>query len=429
MAKKHRNEVAVGITVLVVLVLAVYIVVALADWSNLFARQQHITVQLPYQEGLKGLAAGSPIFLGGVKIGQITETDINPPAEGTEDVYVFFTMEIPASYRLRRDCVLSPQSNVLGGLASLAIKDLGRRGEINDGETVKLQLEGGITEAMDSIKQELNPDLPGSLMSRLKYEISRDHDDSFMKSLVNTIANIEDITAKIDEQVTMDEEKQSLVAKVHAAVDRLSDITQQINEELNEKEIETVAFKLHAALDSFNRSLDNIDKLIATNKPGITETVSALQLAAQKIGPALDKANSAMESAQAALDNLKDLTAVAKDTLVINRESVDSMVRNLHEVSVNIKMASREIRRAPWKLLYSPDEDELHVQGMIDAAGAFAAGAESLDEATLRLQALLAGTAEQVPLDKKLLDAVTAELEISFERFKAAEEKFWKEIK
>jgi len=250
-----------------------------------------------------------------------------------------------------------------------------------------------------------------------------------MKSLVNTIANIEDITAKIDEQVTMDEEKQSLVAKVHAAVDRLSDITQQINEELNEKEIETVAFKLHAALDSFNRSLDNIDKLIATNKPGITETVSALQLAAQKIGPALDKANSAMESAQAALDNLKDLTAVAKDTLVINRESVDSMVRNLHEVSVNIKMASREIRRAPWKLLYSPDEDELHVQGMIDAAGAFAAGAESLDEATLRLQALLAGTAEQVPLDKKLLDAVTAELEISFERFKAAEEKFWKEIK
>ncbi len=432
MAKKHRNEVAVGATVLLVLVLTIYIVVTLADWSSLVAKKQHITVQQPYRVGLKGLAEGSPIYLGGIKIGQITETSFASPddqAVGTEEIHVYFTMEIPASYRLFKNCVLSPQSNVLGGSSSLVIKDLGTKEEILDGEMVPLKLEGSISEAMDSIKQELNPDLPDSLMSRLKYEFSRDRDNSFMKTLIDTITNVENITAKIDQQVTVDEEKQSLIVKVHIALDHLNEITQQVSEQLDEKEIETVAFKLHAALDTFNHSLDNIDELIATTKPGITETVSSLQAAAQKIGPALDKANTALDAAWISLDNIQDMTAALKETVLVNRNSVDDVIRNMHEVSVNIKMASREIRRAPWKLLYTPEEDELHIQGMIDAAGAFAAGAERLDEASMRLQALLEQTTGEVPLDKKRIDALTAELETSFEKFKSAEEKFWKEIK
>lgn len=432
MAKKHRNEVAVGATVLLVLVLTIYIVVTLADWSNLFAKKQQITVLQPYRVGLKGLAEGSPIYLGGIKIGQITETSIDSPTESVTEngeIYVCFTMEIPTSYRLYKDCVLSPQSNVLGGSSSLMIKDLGADKEILDGDKVQLQLEGSITETMDSIKQELNPDLPGSLMSRLKYEFSRDRDDSFMKTLIDTITNVENITAKIDQQVTVDEEKQSLIVKVHTALDHLNEITQKVSEQLDKKEIETVAFKLHAALDTFNNSLDNIDELISTTKPGITETVSSLQAAAEKIGPALDKANTALDAARISLDNLQGLTAAVKETVLVNRDSVDDVVRNMHEVSVNIKMASREIRRAPWKLLYTPDEDELQIQGMIDAAGAFAAGAERLDEASIRLQALLEQTTGEVPLDKKRIDALTAELETSFEKFKSAEEKFWKEIK
>jgi ABC-type transporter Mla subunit MlaD len=74
MARKTRNEVAVGITVLIVLVLAIYIVVMLADWSGLSVPQQKVTVRVHYKVGLKGLQVGSPIHLGGVKIGHITNT-------------------------------------------------------------------------------------------------------------------------------------------------------------------------------------------------------------------------------------------------------------------------------------------------------------------------------------------------------------------
>ena len=79
MAKKQHNEVAVGMTVLAALALTVYIVVVLGDWSNLFTDKQKITVRMSDVKGRKGLAKGSPVFLGGAKIGQIIEAGVDIP--------------------------------------------------------------------------------------------------------------------------------------------------------------------------------------------------------------------------------------------------------------------------------------------------------------------------------------------------------------
>ena len=97
MAKKTRNEVAVGITVVVVLALTVYIVIALGDWDTLFVSQQEITVRQSYCAGIRGLNKGSAVHLGGMRIGQIVSTDIRKSATvstGSESIHVFFTMKI-----------------------------------------------------------------------------------------------------------------------------------------------------------------------------------------------------------------------------------------------------------------------------------------------------------------------------------------------
>ena len=60
MARKARNEVAVGITVLAVLVLVFIIAVTLAD-RTILASKQKITVKLDYKKGLRGLINGSPV--------------------------------------------------------------------------------------------------------------------------------------------------------------------------------------------------------------------------------------------------------------------------------------------------------------------------------------------------------------------------------
>jgi len=79
MAKNAKNEITVGLTLLVVMGLTIHIVIALADFSDWFVARKHITVKQPYQTDLQGLIAGSPIYLGGAKVGLITNTRVEPP--------------------------------------------------------------------------------------------------------------------------------------------------------------------------------------------------------------------------------------------------------------------------------------------------------------------------------------------------------------
>jgi len=338
MAKKVRNEVAVGATVLVVLLLTIYIVVMLADWSSLLTAQQRITVRVPYTVGLKGLSVGSPVHLGGIKIGQITHTRISKleSAEGGGgDIHVFFTMKIPKEYQLRRDCALVPQSNVLGGEALLSIENLGSEGEIiADGETVDLELADSV---MDALKREFDSDNPDSILALVKYEVNRDNADSIMASLKRTVAALEEDISEIGRQMQQ----------------------------------------------------------------------------------TLEKAGVALETARSTLNELKELSG---------DERIDMVIDNITEVSVNLKLTSEEVRRAPWKLLYKPSQKEFKIQSLVDSAGAFAVGAERLDNTAFRLQQLMGTAEEKSVLEEEQIKSMVAELESSFEQFQKAEKKFWEAL-
>ena len=338
MRKKKKNEMAVGITVLLVLVLTVYIVVILADWSSLLTTQQEITVRLPYKVGLKGLSQGSPVYLGGVKIGYISDTGISTfgsSGQGNDEIYVFFKMDIPQQYQLRNDCRLVPQSNVLGGQVLLSIEDLGQEGEIiADGQTADLMLADTMMEAM---KHEFDPTNPDSLMARVKYEFNMDNKDSIIAYFKNTISQLEK---------------------------DLPVISMMIQKELNK----------------------------------IDET---------------------LEVAQATLNEFKKFT---KD------ERIEKLLDNTVEVSTNLKLTSQEVRRAPWKLLYKPSKKEFRIQALIDSAGAFASGAETLDTTALRLQKLINEMNESPEIDRDRVNSMLIELESSFDEFKKAEKKFWDEL-
>jgi hypothetical protein len=339
MARKTHNEVAVGITVLVVLVLAIYIVVVLADWPSLFTAQQKITVRLPYRVGLRGLSDGSPVHLGGVKVGQITHTEINkldPTHPGTDDVYVFFTMKIPKKYPLRRDCILMPQSSVLGGQSLLSIEDLGQEGEIiKDGQTVDLIFSDGV---MDVIKREFDSGNPDSILALVKYEVNRNKADSIVASFKKVAAQLEKSIPVVTGQI------QQTLAKAESSLATAQSALEDLKEFAGD---------------------GRIDKIVGN----VTE----------------------------ASVNLKEF---------ISDERIARIVSNMAEISVNLKLTSQEVRRAPWKLLYKPNEKEFKIQALVDAAGAFAAGAERLDSAALRLQKMITTADNKALIDEGRIKSV-----------------------
>ena len=404
MAKRIRNNLAVGITVSIVLALTIYIVIMLGEWPSLFTTQQKITVRLPYKVGLKGLNKGSPVYLGGVKIGHITNTDIiklDPTSTDCNDVYVFFTMKIPQQYKLRRDCILMPQSNVLGGQILLSIEDLGSQGEfIKNGQTVDLLLADSI---METVASEFNPHDPNSFITELKMDVT-----AITDKLQRTIVKLD---------TALDAAKSAMVnLKDITGDERIDKVIGNITEVSND--LKPTIAKLDTSLDNAQSAMSNLKEI--TGDERVDRIIGNITEASNNLKDTIAKLDTTLDAAQTTLTGLKELTG---------DERIDRIISNVTAVSSNLKLTAQEVRRAPWKLFYKPKQKEFRIQALVDSAGAFAAGAERLDNTALRLQKLMSASGDKLQVDKDRIESIFSELEASFEQFKIAEQKFWEELK
>ncbi|MHC4537791.1 MAG: MlaD family protein, partial [Planctomycetota bacterium] len=365
-----------------------------------------ITVRLPYKVGLKGLIKGSPVHLGGVKIGNITDTDIKKldhTSTDCNDVYVFFTMKIPQQYQLRQDCILVPQSNVLGGQILLSIEDLGSKGEfIRNGQTADLLLADSI---METVASEFNPHDPNSFIAQLKMDVT-----AITERLQKTIVKLD--TALDAAQSAM------LNLKDIVGDERVDRVIGNITEVSNN--LKPAVAKLDTSLDAAQSAMTNLKDI--TGDERVDRIIDNITEASNNLKSSVAKLDTLLDSAQSSLTNLKELTG---------DERLDRIISNVTAVSSNFKLTAEEVRRAPWKLFYKPEEKEFRIQAqaLVDSAGAFAAGAERLDNTALRLQKLMSAAGDELPVDKDRIESIFSELEASFEQFQKAEQKFWEELK
>ena len=114
--------------------------------------------------------------------------------------------------------------------------------------------------------------------------------------------------------------------------------------------------------------------------------------------------------------------------MAVNRENIDEIIDNMGQVAANLKSASKEIRRNPWRLLYRPKKGELRSQDIHDAARAFSNGAAQLDQALAKLKGLAATHPDGVPKDDPQLKKIAEQIKETFEKFTDAEKALWKEL-
>ncbi|NQV31522.1 MAG: hypothetical protein HQ515_02455, partial [Phycisphaeraceae bacterium] len=318
-------------------------------------------------------------------------------ADSRDDVFVFFTMKLPQQYQLRSDCLLAPQSNLLGGQVMLSIEDLGQDGELlRDGQVTDLKLASTLMHVLTS---EFDPNDQESLLGRVKFEFTQEHEDSI-------IAHIKSAASKLDKSMSslsevLPQNLQKLDATLEAASAALTKMKTVVKDERIEK-----------IMHNLTESSSNLK--LATSK--LDDSISVISDLFQQ---ELKKIDATLETTHAAIKHMK---TVVKD------ERIDKIIRNITETSSNLKLATQEIRRAPWKLLYKPNRKEYRIQALVDSAGTFASGAETLDNTSLRLRRLMDEMNVSQDVDKERIDAMLTELEDSFNQFQKAEQKFWEEL-
>jgi len=174
-----------------------------------------------------------------------------------------------------------------------------------------------------------------------------------------------------------------------------------------------------------------LDSMLADASPKVSDILqSAASLTARfdeyakvDIAEILWQFRQANEDIVRIADNFAELSKRARG--IVDRASVamDQTMNNVTLTSANLRGASAEIRRNPWRLLYQPSDRELRSANILAAAREFAVGAQQLEMAATRLR-----TADQEILTEEEINALRQELHQSMENFNRAQQELFREL-
>ena len=377
MPRKKHSELAAGLFVILGLVAAVGVVLWLGAVDMFKPTAQEVFFSSDYLAGSYSIDIGKAIKLNDMPIGKII--DIRLDAENHRTLYVA---------RIEHEDVKiysngkAQAAAGLVGSADLVITSVGDPNAPQADAENPIKIDPGMNQAMGDL-------------------------------------------AKMASQLS-DEE---LIAKIRNIVDNIDIAASGIRMQLDPDAEAALMNKIH-------RSMDDVNAISSDAKPKISQTLTAAASAAEKIdayvtkdvGYLLAEFRKITTRVLEMSNNFKDVSSQAKDLLMVNRDRIDTIIDDMSLIAANLKAASTEIRRSPWRLLHKPSAQEVQNQNLYDAARAFVLGSQRLDMSLSKLKGLAAARPDGIAANDPELIKIKQQLEETFGQFSKAERALWKEL-
>jgi ABC-type transporter Mla subunit MlaD len=403
--KTDRNAIFAGLFMLTTVAVLCAIVVGIKGYERLFETRNSYIVRFKLADDIGGLSIGDDVRVGGAKAGVVRNIDVIQ-TEADPAIVVHFTM--PRRFDVRSDARIVVQGT-LTGTSWLNFETLGR------GESIQ----------------------PGQWLVGNPSAFTR---------LLNSASDVAPDLAAIVKDV-----RAETVPKVNSAVDEAKSMftTFRTTGETTTSLVQRVDGKVEGVVEKYNETADaakgamrTLDEILGDTKSDIRGTLANLNSATasikDRLPKLLDQFSELLTKVDASVvdarETLLDVKAIASDTratvanarslLANNRSRIDGMIASLKATSDNLKNASAEIRRSPWRLLYQPKPGEIANLTLYDSARQFAEGANDLNDAASALRdALTDPTIDPAKL-KELLD----KLDKSFGQFQKVEGELWNRV-
>lgn len=397
MPRKQRNELAAGLFVTVAVVVTVGVVLWLGAAEIFRPARQQAVFAVSEEVGSVGLTSGSSVEIAGTEIGKIVEVHLQPDKKRA--IYIA---------DIRRDDVhiyADARARVVQGFVGESMLVVTDRGSEDAGpadENNPVQLAGGMSQAMADISETAN----------------------MLRGIAETVR---DTVAPADGDGVL-ATVEGIIDRLDAATENVLKITANVRRE-TERTDDALIGKVHG-------TMDNVHAIAADARPKVEETLTSVrntagnieQYSEHDIADILAKLREVNDEILKIAKDFSDVSSRARQTMAINRPKIDEMIDNMTLVSANLKAASTEIRRNPWRLLYRPEDKELRSQNIYDAARAFSAGAQQLDQALMKLKGLAEAYPDTVPADDPTLEEIHRQIRKTFSEFSTAEQKLWEEL-
>jgi methyl-accepting chemotaxis protein len=264
-----------------------------------------------------------------------------------------------------------------------------------------------------------------------------------------TFSNLVSAANRLAPAVTglVDDVRDRTLPKVDEVLDKTSSSIDNIDG--------TVA-RFGEAADRTSNAAQTVEELLEANRENLNETLANLRDASQRAPRLMDDANLLVSSWTGAADSVREtldgtgerLNLVLEDAKVIaedlkqtskettatvsevhslisgNRGKIETIISRLRDTSSTLNLASAEIRRSPWRLLYRPDGSQRESLDLYDTARRFAEGAASLQDAAVAL-----GDAANDPAaDPQKVEQMLLELQQKFQEFDRIERALYQRL-
>ena len=421
MARKKRNHFALGVTVIMMFAAAVGVLMFIGGGVLTHVEHRLITVRFKPGGLMPEVTTGSLVMALGQKVGKVSaarivvddDPDATPPVKRQ---YLEVSASVWRALDLRSDCRIVASGPPLGGKGILEIIHRGMSSEpLAPGQYVYGTVSGFQT-TLDMISRELDSANPEGLVSLVKYQLDRRQRDSLVARIQSSLVDINLLTSR-------------LAAETDAATDG------------------RLLFKIHNAVDRANRSLADLESLVAENRAKIDETLSSVQHATQvadtqilaSLANELDAKSPtsliamAHESMQRLNRSLTDINAISKTghrVVVLNADRISQLVENAVEASASLKYGIKDLQAHPWKLLTgAPSASRKRELDVHSAAREFAEAAAHLDDASSRLKSLVEASGGSIEADDPEFVRIRSELSATIDRFGEVEQALWDALK
>jgi ABC-type transporter Mla subunit MlaD len=390
-----RNAFKAGLFILISLAAIVGIIIGIKGLGALALPHNQYIATFSLKDNVGGLRVGDDVRVGGVKLGTVRDIEFVPLESGREPA-IRVKFRLPRYVGLTQDARVVVESTVTG-TSNLNIENI-KPGQtpLADGGEIK-GYPSGLSTLFASLG-EVAPDVKGIVGD------------------VRT-STVPKVNAAFDEYKGL---ASDLRAKVEPAYKKYENVADRGSEALSQ-----VRDVFGESKTDFKTTVANLSSATGTVKDKIGPILDKLDGGLVKAQESLDKINATLDEVKKSADNARDISANVRGILSNNRTRIEEMIASLKVTGDNLKGASAEIRRSPWRLLYKPGAGDMANLNLFDSAREFAEGANDLSDAATALRDALNNPA----MDEREIAALVQKLNQSFEKFGKMEAELWKQVR
>ena len=344
-----RAEVKAGILIVVSLVILGGMIYFVSNFKDMFIEKQIITARF---EQVGGMNEGSPVRFAGRVVGHVSSIEpYTDPETGKQ--YVEIISRVHKDLKIPKDSLTLIGAQLTGD--------------------VWLDITPGPGEPFAPGEEVLLIGKPGFTPIELQAK------------LVKGIEKLEEFISGERPKVS---ETLSLVRKTAEDLSQTASTVRQYVE----TDVKTFLANANDAAAGAKRVISENEEAVKTTTANLRDTSSQMKdlvsANREKVDEIVTRLSASSESVQTAAQNFEKASAGALGLVDENRRTIKEAIGSLRDTAVNLKLASEDLRRNPWKLTYRPSKQDRKDWEIYEVAVNLSESARAVDSAASRLQAV-----------------------------------------